>query len=95
MFDDLIATWQELGSMLADVQENHTDMHPEDVAEILRNCGLKATELTQAIQERRTYILAEVLPNWTVTQSGRDAGMPAAKPPTDQPPAIKGGQDIS
>jgi hypothetical protein len=94
MFDDLIATWQELGNMLADVQENHTDMHPSDVAEVLGNCGLKAFELTQAIQARRMYVLKEVLPNWTVTQSGADVGMPRAPKITQPLPAIEG-QDIS
>ena len=96
MFDDLIETWRELGNMLSDVQENHADMHPEDVAEVLRNCGLKATELTREIQARRGYILTEVLPNWLVTQSGADAGMPAAKSRITQPlPAVKEGPDLS
>jgi hypothetical protein len=93
MFDDLIATWEELGHMLSDVAENHTDMHPADVAEVLGNCGLKAFELTQAIEARRRYILTEVLPNWGVTQSGGDAGMPAAKAKITQP--LKGGADLS
>ena len=80
MFEDLLETWQELGNMLADVQENHTDMHPLDVAEVLWNCGLKATELTQAIAVRRQYVI-ELAPYWTITQSGADAGMPPAPTP--------------
>jgi hypothetical protein len=95
MFDDLIETWQELGNMLSDVQENHTDMHPSDVVGVLGNAMWKAMDLTQALEARRKYILTEVLPNWTVTQSGQDAGMPPAKAKTTQPlPVIKEGTDI-
>ena len=64
--------------MLLDVQENHQDMHPDDVAEVLRNCGLKAEELTQAIAGRRQYVM-ELAKDWEITQSGADAGMPPAK----------------
>lgn len=96
MFDDLRAMWEELGAMLADVADNFADMHPADVAEVLRNCSLKATELAGDIQGRREYILTEVLPGWTLTNIGADAGMPPAKPKITQPlPAIKDGPDIS
>jgi hypothetical protein len=91
MFDDLVATWEELGTLLADVQENHMDMHPSAVAEVLRNCGLKAMELTRDIEARRQYVIDEVLPDWTVTQSGADAGMPPAR----QSPVSGDGMDIS
>jgi len=94
MFDDLIAIWEEVGAMLSDVAEHHTDMHPDDVAEVLRNRGLKAEELTRDILARRQYV-QELTPYWKVTQSGADAGMPAAQPKTTQPLPIIKGQDIS
>lgn len=95
MFDDLRNTYEELGRMLSDAQESYGDLHPEDVAELLRNCGLKATELAQDILARRQYILEEVLPGWVVTHSGADAGIPPAEPPTgESPPVIGDGMDI-
>ena len=81
--------------MLADVQQNYGDMHPDDVIGILDNCTLKAAELTQQIVARRENVLG-LAPYWKITQSGADAGMPPAKPPTVQPPpVIHGGPDIS
>lgn len=95
MFEDLIATWQELGNMLADVQENYGDMHPDDVMLMLDNCQFKAMELTEQIKVRREHVLG-LAPYWKITQSGADAGMPPAKPQTNQPPPVIGdGQDIS
>jgi hypothetical protein len=75
MVDDLMETWEQLGHMLADVGENFTDMHPDDVAKVLRNCELKATELTQQIAGRRKYV-EDIRTLWENTQSGNDAGMP-------------------
>jgi hypothetical protein len=69
MFEDLIATWRELGNMLADVQENYADFHPDDVIGILDNCTLKATELTQQIVARREYVRG-LAPFWKITNNG-------------------------
>lgn len=95
MFEDLLAAWQELGNMLADVQQNYGDMHPDDVIGILDNCTLKAAELTQQIVARRENVRG-IAPYWKITNSGADAGMPPAKLQTDQPPPVIGdGKDIS
>jgi len=94
MFEDLIATWQEVGNMLADVQQNYGDTHPDDVIGILDNCALKATEMTQQIVERRQYV-QELTPYWKVTQSGADAGMPPAGGNRVVPPVTGEGRDIS
>jgi hypothetical protein len=95
MFEDLLAAWQELGNLLADVQQNYGDMHPDDVIGILDNCTLKATELTQQIVARREYVRG-IAPYWKITNSGADAGMPPAKPQTGRPTPVTGdGQDIS
>src|SRR5260221_3613019 len=77
MFEDLVFAWQELGKMLADVQQNYGDMHPDDVIGILDNCTLKATELAQEIVGRREYVRG-LAPYWKITNSGADAGMPPA-----------------
>lgn len=88
MFEDLIAAWQELGNMLADVQENYGDMHPDDVIGVLGNCTLKATVLTQEIAARRQSVL-ELAPYWKITQAGKDAGMPPGIPPAaPEPPGV-------
>lgn len=78
MVADLIAMWEELGHMLADVQENYADMHPDDVVGVLGNCTLKATVLTQEIAARRQSVM-ELAPYWKIPQSGADAGMPPGK----------------
>lgn len=93
MFEDLVETCQQLQQMLADVQENHTDFHPDDIAEMLRNCGLKAQELGQAIAARRQYVV-ELTPYWKVTQSGADAGMPPAGGTPAVPPVTREGPGI-
>ena len=81
--------------MLADVQENYGDMHPDDVMLMLDNCQFKAMELTEQIKVRREHVLG-LAPYWKITQSGADAGMPPAKPQTGQPPAvIRDVKDIS
>jgi len=81
MFDDLVATCQMLENMLSDAQESYGDLHPEDVAEILRNCELKAMELAREILASRRYVLNEVLPDLEITATGSDPGMPPAEPP--------------
>jgi len=96
MFDDLVATCQMLENMLSDAQESYGDLHPEDVAEILRNCELKAMELAREILASRRYVHEVVLPNWVTTASGSDAGMPPGEPPTGEPPPVtRDGMDIS
>lgn len=94
MFEDLLITWQELGNMLADVQQNYGDMHPDDVIGVLGNCTLKAAELTQQIAARREYV-RELRPYWKVTQSGADVGMPPAGGTRVVPPVTGEGMDIS
>lgn len=93
MFEDLIATWQELGNMLADVQENYGDMHPDDVIGVLDNCTLKATVLTQEIASRREYVRG-LAPYWKVTQSGSDAGRPPARQSQGGPPVSGEGKEL-
>ena len=85
MVEDVMVTWQELGNMLADVQENYTDMHADDVSAILNNCRLKATELTQQIVARWEYVqdIRALIP---VTQGGDDAGRPPARQSQGVPP---------
>src|SRR5438034_11721197 len=68
MVEDLIATWQELGNMLADVGETYGDLHPDVVIAILDDCALKATELTQQIVARRAYV-EDIRALMPVTQS--------------------------
>ena len=94
MFEDLVFAWQELGKMLADVQQNYGDMHPDDVIGILDNCTLKATELAQEIVGRREYVRG-LAPYWKITNSGADAGMPPAGGTRVVPPVTGEGMDIS
>jgi hypothetical protein len=93
MVDDLMVMWEELGHMLADVGENYTDMHPDDVIGILDNCRLKATELTQQIVARRDYVqdIRSLIP---FTQSGADAGMPPAGRTPGVPPVTGEGKQL-
>lgn len=90
MFEDLLATWQELGAMLADVQENYADTHPDDVMLMLDNCQFKAMELTEQIKLRREHVLG-LRAYWKINPSGTDAEMP----PVRQLPVTGDGPDIS
>ena len=93
MVDDLMATWEELGNMLADVGENYGDMHADDVSEILDNCRLKATELTHQIVARWEYVqdIRALIP---VTQRGADAGRAPARQSQGVPPVPGRGTEL-
>lgn len=88
MVEDLMATWEELGNMLAEVGENYGDMHPDDVIGILDNCRPKTTELTQQIAARREYVqdIRALIP---------DAGVPPARQAPGVPPVTGEGPGLS